>query len=369
MNFKKIICGSCLLASLCALILPFGAAAEDISENKVSGVECTEALSENVKIDSRIFELFSDGAKRSSESITLVPGGTVFGIKMKQEYVSITDASGFPALSVGDIIISVNGNDVHTVEDVRKIVENSGGKSVTIKAIHKGSEITIEAKPQEDNGSYKLGLGLKDGASGIGTITFYDPKSGVFGGLGHGICDSETGDVIAMENGQVCGVVLGGIHKGECGKPGELSGILKNEVLGTLEYNNECGVFGHLTDTHIIPSGNAVAVGTRDDVHEGEAKIISTLKTGKTAEYTIKIYDIDKSSTGSKSFRIKTSDPALLAISGGIVRGMSGSPIIQDGKLIGAVTHVMVADPTEGYGIFIENMLNSANIQGIQKAA
>ncbi len=358
----------CLTLSLFCAVLPFGTAAKDISCD-LTGDGYTDVLSDNVKVDTRLGELFFGKTSRSSENITLIPGGDVFGIKMKQGEVTVTDASGVPALTAGDVILSVNGRDVHTVEEIKSAVEGCGGKSVTIKALHKGTEISIETIPTLEDGAYKLGLGLRDAASGIGTITFYDPKSGVFGGLGHGICDSETGDVIKMDSGAVTGVILGSVHKGESGKPGELSGILKDKPLGTLEQNNECGVFGKLTSEDIIPKGEAIPIGKKEELHEGEAKIISTLKSGKTAEYSIEIYDIDKSSEGSKSFRIKTSDPALLAISGGIVRGMSGSPIIQDGKLVGAVTHVMIADPTEGYGIFIENMLSSIGNSSLQRAA
>ncbi len=357
MKIKKFIYTVCLATSLIGLVFPFGAAAEDIC---VGGEDFCEALSDNVKVDTRLGELFFGGA-RASVSQSIVPGGGVFGIKMKQKYVTVTDASGVPALSTGDIILSIDGRAVSCVNEVRDAVGASGGRSVTLRALHKGEELAIEVRPRLEDGVYKLGIGLRDGASGIGTITFYDPKTGVFGGLGHGICDADTGEVIPMESGSVCGVILGGVHKGESGKPGELSGILKENTLGTLEQNNDCGVFGRLTSNDIIPTADAIPIGTKEDIHEGEAKIISTLKNGKCAEYTVEIYDIDKSSDGSKSFRIRTSDKALLAISGGIVRGMSGSPIIQDGKLVGAVTHVMIANPTEGYGIFIENMLKYAN--------
>jgi stage IV sporulation protein B len=164
-----------------------------------------------------------------------------------------------------------------------------------------------------------------------------------------------------MESGDITGVILGGVHRGECGKPGELTGILTDEDLGDLTKNCECGVFGIL-DREDIKSTNILPVGAKGDVHEGEATIISTIKNGKTARYNVEIYDIDLNSQGSKSFRIRVTDETLKAMTGGIVRGMSGSPIIQNGKLVGAVTHVLIGDPTEGYGIFIENMLNAAQM-------
>ena len=207
---------------------------------------------------------------------------------------------------------------------------------------------------------YRLGVVLKDGAAGIGTITYIDPETGDFGGLGHGICDTDTGEVINFTEGQITGVILSGVKKGEEGKPGELSGLLTDKVKGVLYSNTECGVFGKLDSIPEGLSSTAIEIAHRDDVHSGEATILSTVKVGSVKEYKIEISDINKGSTGTKSFKIKVTDPALIAITGGVVRGMSGSPIIQDGKLVGAVTHVMVANPTEGYGIFIENMLSAS---------
>ncbi len=326
------------------------------------------ALSEDVSVGSRIWELFF-GGENKNEELSLLAGGDVFGIKIKQKNVTVTDAKGVPALKCGDVIISINGKKIESVLDAKEAISGCEGNSVTIKALHGAEPITIEVRPRLEGGEYKLGLSLRDGAVGIGTITYIDPKTGAFGGLGHGICDSETGEVVDMASGEVVGVILGGVHRGECGKPGELSGILTEKTLGDIQDNNDCGVFGVLSDFN--RSGKIYEVGKRSDVHEGEATIISTIKNGKSAEYKIEIYDIDRNSDGSKSFRIRVTDKTLVALTGGIVRGMSGSPIIQDGKLVGAVTHVLVAKPTEGYGIFIENMLNVANNanNSLQKAA
>ena len=325
-------------------------------------------IADGVQVGSRFWELFFGESKQPEEQITLIPGGEIFGVKIKQKYVTVTESRGVPALKSGDVILSVNGESIKSAADVKRIVKNSDGNSLTIRAIHQGNEIALEIRPSFEDGEYRLGISLRDGAAGLGTLTFIDPKTGAFGGLGHGICDSDSGEIIPMDTGDVCGAILGGIHKGESGKPGELCGVLTESDLGDLTVNSECGVFGILTD---LPekSHSPMVVGRRDEVTEGEARIISTLKNGKSAEYKIEIYDIDRNSDGSKSFRIRVTDETLKALTGGIVRGMSGSPIIQNGKLIGAVTHVLVADPTEGYGIFIENMLNSSNITELQKAA
>ena len=332
-----------------------------------SAEECEPVLADGVEVGSRFWELFFGESKKSDEQIVLLTGGDVFGVKIKQKYVTVTDSRGVPALKSGDIILSVNGEDVRSAADVKRILQKSAGNSVTIRALHQDIEIAVEIRPSFEDGEYRLGLTLRDGAAGLGTVTFIDPKTGLFGGLGHGICDADSGEVISMESGEVCGVVLGGIHKGEIGKPGELCGVLTEKDIGDLTVNCECGVFGIMTD--LPSSATPVPIARRNEITEGEATIISTLKNGKTAEYKIEIYDIDISSEGSKSFRIRVTDETLKALSGGIVRGMSGSPIIQDGKLVGAVTHVLVANPTEGYGIFIENMLSAANEGALPKAA
>ena len=216
--------------------------------------------------------------------------------------------------------------------------------------------------------SYRLGIEVKDTAAGIGTITYIDPQTGAFGGLGHGICAPNTGEIYPMKNGTVTEVILGGVQKGASGKPGELRGVLSHREIGTLSKNTDCGVFGTLSlDNRTLPS--SIPVGTREELTTGPAEILSSLKNGSPARYQIRITEIDRSATDSKSFRIEVTDPTLIALTGGIVRGMSGSPIIQNGKLVGAVTHVLVANPTEGYGIFIENMLNASNQQTQQKAA
>lgn len=346
-----------------------GVAAEEGEPLYLDGgsAESTPALADGVEVGSRFFELFFGEEKDKQEVISLIPGGGVFGVRIKQKFVTVVESRGVPALKSGDIILSIDGHEVKTASDVKRFVQQSGGSGITIRALHQGNEIALEIRPGLEDGEYKIGLSLRDGAAGLGTVTFIDPKTGAFGGLGHGICDADSGEVIPMESGEVCGVILGGIHKGECGKPGELCGVLTERDLGDLTLNCECGVFGVLTD--LPAAATPIPIGRRDSVTEGEATILSTLKNGKTAEYKIEIYDIDRTSDGSKSFRIRVTDETLKALTGGIVRGMSGSPIIQNGKLVGAVTHVLVADPTEGYGIFIENMLNHSSITEQQKAA
>lgn len=343
----------CLLLTI-SILLGFGG-------QRAYAEEDVPALSENVRVSSRFLELLFGEERADGEQIYLIPGGGTFGVKIKQQHVSVVESNGIPAIKAGDKLLSINGRRVETAAEVKGLIEECGGETVTVRVLRDGAEIGVEIRPRLHEGKYSLGLTLRDGAAGLGTLTYIDPKTGCFGGLGHGICDADDGGLVEMRSGDVCGVILGGVHRGESGKPGELCGVLTEKDLGDLYVNSDCGVFGVLSDQSLY-SGEAIPIGTRNQISEGSAQIISTIKNGKTARYNVEIYDIDLNSQGSKSFRIRVTDETLKAMTGGIVRGMSGSPIIQNGKLVGAVTHVLIGDPTEGYGIFIENMLNAAEI-------
>ena len=322
---------------------------------------------EDIRVSSRFYELFF--GKDKKEPLCLIPGGDVFGIRIKEEFVTVSGAKDSAALKRGDKIISVNGQKINEISDVNGALSDCNGAPLKIEILRSGEKVTLTVLPKREGSEYKLGVTLRKVASGIGTVTFIDPETHVFGGLGHGVCESEGGNLVGLESGEVSGVVLGGVTRGEAGKPGELSGVLGRKALGSIYKNHECGVFGVLDDTCSYDSA-PIPVANKNEIKLGEAEIISTVKNGKKSSYKIEIVDIDKSSTGSKSFRIKVTDPFLITLTGGIVRGMSGSPIIQNGKLVGAVTHVLVADPTEGYGIFIENMLNASNARNeLPKAA
>ena len=348
---------------------PKGNVSEDsvltISESVRLGGEW-RAKSDDYKIASRIFELFTSGKGEKEKTRMLIPCGDVFGIRLKEEYVSVQSAPDGSAFKCGDKILKIAENDIKSIDDVASAMKSFNGGRLPVSILRGGERMTVNIIPKNENGEYKLGVTLRESACGIGTITFIDPETKLFGGLGHGVCDGEQNPV-EIKGGDATGALLGSITRGESGKPGELSGILTKTKIGSIYKNTECGVFGAL-DTYKT-TDTPIPVANKFEIKSGAAKIISTVKNGKKMAYDVEISNLNLAADGSKCFKIKITDPALIAMTGGIVRGMSGSPIIQNGKLVGAVTHVLVANPTEGYGIFIENMLSAANEQIQPKAA
>ena len=324
---------------------------------------------------SRFIELiFGKRGEEKKEEILLCPGGDVFGIKINGVGVTVAEVVSEEAaksFKTDDKILSVNGKEVYTAQEVREALESADGKSVNIEIMRDGKRMDIAIDNTDDQGQFRLGVMLSDNCTGIGTITYYDPNTNGFGGLGHSIAADDGKSALKMTRGHITGVVMAGARRGEAGKPGELRGVLTDKITGEVSKNTECGVFGSIASGELpeLCAREPIPVGSREDIHEGAATVISTVKSGRRAEFSVEIHDIERGEDGSKCFKVRITDDTLIALTGGIVRGMSGSPIIQDGKLVGAVTHVMVADPTEGYGIFIENMLNAANNQSQQKAA
>ena len=369
---------SFFLFLICAIFSCSGSVCSALSESdtipaasmrsEYTDKEQIQPISKDIKVSSRLYELLFKKQGEKEKTAYLIPGGDVFGIRIKEAHVTVTAAKEGSPLKRGDKILSIGKYEIKDTKDVEEALSESCSGAINIDILRSGEKMTITLVPKCENGKKRLGVTLRSVSSGIGTVTFIDPETHAFGGLGHGICEAETGKPVDISAGEVTGVVLGGVTRGEMGKPGELSGLLNKKSFGEILENNECGCFGILENPE-ISGREALPVGKKSELRAGEAEIISTVKGGKRATYKIEITDIDINSTGSKSFKIRVTDPMLITLTGGIVRGMSGSPIIQDGKLVGAVTHVMVANPTEGYGIFIENMLNAANNQVQPKAA
>jgi len=303
----------------------------------------------------------------------LIPGGMPFGVKFFTEGVIVVGISDIetekgavnPAKNAGiktsDIITEINGITVNSVEESANIIESSKGEVISLNIIRDGKHTELKLKPaySATENKYKSGIWLRDSTAGIGTVTFITPANYAFGGLGHGICDVDTGNLMPLKKGMIVNAVIDNSIKGKPDAPGELKGKFR-ENMGTLLSNTQNGIFGILNNVPVSPE-NAVPlpIGLRSDVKEGKAVIYSTIDEKGTREFEIEIIKIYKNSSDSKNFMIKITDEELLEITGGIVQGMSGSPIIQNGKIIGAVTHVLVSDPTKGYGIFMENMFMS----------
>ncbi len=337
-----------------------------------ANAQSTEKADGKILVSSRILDLFLGKRPVEQKVRYLCPGGQAFGMKIRQQGLTVTaiteaDAPIAKQLSVGDILLSIGGVAIESEATLYKALEAAKGP-ITLTVLRGKEKKALLISAEKSEGGTRLGIELKGTAAGIGTVTYIDPESGAFGGLGHGICAPDTGEIYPMKSGAVTEVILGGVLKGLAGKPGELRGVLGRAEIGRLYKNTVCGVFGTLElEGRTLPE--AIPVGTRAELSLGEAEILASLKNGAPRSYSIKITEIDRSATDSKSFRIEVTDPALIALTGGIVRGMSGSPIIQNGKLVGAVTHVLIANPTEGYGIFIENMLSASQSQTIPKAA
>ncbi|GLB31903.1 SpoIVB peptidase [Lacrimispora amygdalina] len=303
-----------------------------------------------------------------------VPCGTPVGIYLKSNGVmvigtgDVTKKDGmvvepaFGILQSGDYLESINGIALSDKETLMNELNKLGGSEAVLKVRRGQENIDIKMNPIEtEDGSYKLGVWVRDDTQGIGTMTYVD-MNGQFGALGHGISDSDTGNVVQITDGALYETAILGIEKGTFGKPGVMSGIIyygPGSNLGTIKENTEEGIFGTVNERFKESiAQDAVPIGYRQDVKKGKAYIRSDV-SGKVRDYEIEIQRVDYSTTHkSKGMVIKVTDPDLLALTGGIVQGMSGSPIIQDGKLIGAVTHVFIQDSTRGYGIFIENMIN-----------
>lgn len=308
----------------------------------------------------------------------LVPGGTPFGIKLLTQgvvVVGISDVSSVegcvcPAkeagLKVGDVIISINKNSAVNNGGVAQAVKKSDGKPMEFTVLRKEKELKLTVTPvfSSENKCFQAGIWVRDSSAGIGTVTYYDPQTSAFGGLGHPVCDIDTGEIMPLMSGEVVPVKISGAVKSVAGSPGELvGGFVSEKSVGNILTNNENGIFGTLDSS---PSNfEAVPMGFKQEIVCGKATIISTVDESGPKEYDIEITEIDPDSkNSSKNMVIKVTDKELLEKTGGIVQGMSGSPIIQNGKLIGAVTHVFVNEPTQGFGIFCENMYNySKNVK------
>lgn len=300
----------------------------------------------------------------------LSPCGKPFGIKMLMDGVMVIRTGAIPTvcgnispaekagIKSGDIIKSINEYNVYSNSDIEKIVSDISDTPLNIYFLREGIENHTQITPvcSAEDGKYKLGIWVRDSSAGIGTITYCDKTSKTFGGLGHPVCDTDTGKIIPLSSGEVMEVSISGIKKGSPGNPGELLGFF-NDICscGTLSINNKYGVFGNIDENFL--KNPEMPMALKQEIKTGDAIIYSTILGNEPQAYDIEIEKIDyKSKNSAKNMIIHITDPELIEKTGGIVQGMSGSPIIQNDMLVGAITHVFVNDPTRGYAVFSENM-------------
>ena len=306
-----------------------------------------------------------------AETKTVIIGGEAFGLKLYCNGVIVTGFEKFrnnscyvcPAKESGilenDIITKINDIKISSNEEIEEQVKTSKGQKLIIEILRNNSNLKVSVVPKtnEDN-NYCLGMWVRDSCAGIGTITYYNPSNNTYGALGHGICDVDTGGLMVSDNIEILSADVKGITKSNLNQIGSLNGCFTSNLLANVGYNSDLGVYGKIL---AMPIKEKIETAESREIKIGEASIYSTVEGSQPRKYEIKITEICNNDTNTnKNFIFKVTDRELLSKTGGIVQGMSGSPIIQNGKIIGAITHVLVNDPTKGYGIQIENMLKSA---------
>lgn len=307
------------------------------------------------------------------EDQELIPVGVPIGIYVETEGVLVVGTGEFqgadgmscsPGKNIvksGDYVRKVNGVEIHEKEELIRMVEESGGEAVRLTVEQNGEIMDLQIKPQRDvNNAYKIGVWVRDNAQGVGTMTYID-NQGNFGALGHGINDVDTSTLMHMEGGMLYETSIVEIKKGEVGNPGEMTGMIvysDDRILGEIDSNSSRGIFGSCNSRALaLGAEEPLPIGLKQEIEKGPAQILCTVD-GSPKYYDVEITEIHLDHDNvNRGIELKVVDERLLEITGGIVQGMSGSPIIQNGKFIGAVTHVLVQDSSRGYGIFIENML------------
>lgn len=347
------------------------------NKNLINKVEKDRKASVNVL---GVFPIKSVSIKSVSNDVVLYPGGQPIGVKLSTKGVlvvalsdiktdggKITSPAAIAGIQIGDNIIKINGLTMKNSEQTQNEINNCEGKNLKVLIERKGEQIETVIKPvkSSDDNKYKVGLWIRDSTAGVGTLTFYDERSGIFAALGHPITDVDTGTILNINSGEIISSSIISVKKGLRGSPGELKGIFVNEedTLGQIQKNTECGIFGKSETKLTNKSSKPMKVALRNEIKEGPAKILTTIDGEEPKFYDIQIEKLlAQDNPGPKSMVIRVTDQKLLEKTGGIVQGMSGSPIIQDNKIVGAVTHVLINKPDVGYGIYIEWMLKDANI-------
>ena len=349
------------------------------ADETLAGTGAVTVVARSSGTTEMLLSLFGVPVKRIdvtvSEAKRLIPGGQALGVAMRTDGVLIVGLSETaegvcPArecgLHPGDVIRTVEGAAVTSAEQLTALVNAAGARPLAISYERNGQQRTATLTPHRDasTGAVRMGAWVRDSTAGVGTLSFYDPDTGRYAALGHAITDGDTGAVLTVSEGQVLRASIVAVQKGRAGTPGELKGsfLREKETLGDIRRNTILGIYGTLNApaaNPIYPEG--LPVGLRDTVHTGPATILSTVD-GSMAEYAVEIVRVNpQNAPAPKSMVIRVTDERLLEKTGGIVQGMSGSPIVQDGRIVGAVTHVFVGDPQQGYGLYIDWMLQEAD--------
>lgn len=349
-------------------------------------IQTSAVVSENGNTSQVNLNMFGNTVKQINvtrlENIEVIPVGKIIGLKLYTNGVLIVGMSEienvnhqkerpYENLNIqeGDTILKVNDLEIQTIENLQKEINKSDGKNIDLTILKEDGTIeTSNIKPVKvSNTEYKLGLWVKDAATGVGTLTYYEPNSKSFAALGHGITDSDTDKLIDIDSGNIVTSKIVSIQKGEQGKPGEIRGSIINQpTIGKVYKNTEFGIYGELTNLSNIKFNysNKLKVALREEIQEGNAKVLCSLDGNETEEYNIKIEKIYKDNNeDNKSMLIEVTDKNLINKTGGIIRGLSGAPIIQNGKFIGAITNVLVNSPTKGYAIFGDIMIKNMNMK------
>lgn len=309
----------------------------------------------------------------------VVLGGDVFGIKLYTDGVIVVGTDTIetnignvcPAekagLKIGDVILFLNETKINSTKQLTTLLQENKGNNakLTVKRNGKNIDLNFASVKEKTTGKYKAGLWVRDSTAGIGTVTFYNTSNNSFGGLGHAICDIDTGDIMPMRKGDMAEAYVNGLYKSQNGCVGELCGVLTGKTLGTLCVNDETGIYGY---TYFGAQGEQLPVAVKQEVEEGYAQIYCTVDKNPPQYYDVKIVKVySNSSSVNKDLVIEVTDKDLISKTGGILQGMSGTPIIQNGMLVGAITHVFVNNPKQGYGIYAERMLETSVSREMQK--
>lgn len=341
---------------------------------KMSQSNQNHSVGDSFKVDLKIFGVipFSTANVEVVDSMHVAVLGNPFGMKIYTDGVLVIEATDVntpsgninPAISagikIGDYIKTVNGQKISCNEELSQKVTESNGDSLSVEVLRAGKTMRFNVIPIFDSsaGTYRIGIWVRDSSAGVGTLTFYSPANGIICGLGHGICDSDTETLLDVDKGELVGASILSVEKGSAGNPGALKGKFTYDSIADIQLNCENGVYGFAKQK--ISTPNLTEIALKQEIYDGDAQILCTVSGDTPKLYSCTVKKSNSNRSNTQNLIVTVTDPELIENTGGIVQGMSGSPILQDGKLIGALTHVLVKDSLTGYGIYAENMLETA---------